>query len=491
MTRQRILLAVFLAGFAGATGAVAQTSTFPPFFIEMTVNVSDDNGIFLYSRTINFEDNVFDDLVFGDTLNEIILEGYLLDIDVKIGDVDISETQPNFWQRRSTLPATFESPTPPVFEDGQDSPNLDLTPNAQNPAIGTSPGGDPRWELKWSYNEFAIPEFNGTSQRRLQGSQVYDVGWFMKIEISDTENPAQDVILQSKTLTIYARENPGLRPGDPPPFADAGGNSTVSRNPLTGDATVRLNSNLTFDATNVGFDAADPRIFEKNEITYEWELISYPAGWTPNYTFDIRDPRSPIATVRLRGTQVGQIFEFRVLARDGANPTPSSAVVQIVISDPVAANRAPTASAGNDLTVGVGGTITLDGVGSTDPDGDSLTYLWRQTNAVGGALSADQVATAFQPVSGLSAVRSTWRAVAVGTYYFRLIVSDPGGDSDYDDIVVVVNENAGSPARELNSSDGSLDTTATLPLFGGLCGAGLMPVALVPFMLLPLRKRIR
>ena len=41
---------------------------------------------------------------------------------------------------------------------------------------------------------------------------------------------------------------------------------------------------------------------------------------------------------------------------------------------------APTliANAGDDQTVGLGETVTLDGTGSTDPDGDALTFSWTQ-----------------------------------------------------------------------------------------------------------------
>ncbi|SEP23450.1 Carboxypeptidase regulatory-like domain-containing protein [Halorientalis persicus] len=40
------------------------------------------------------------------------------------------------------------------------------------------------------------------------------------------------------------------------------------------------------------------------------------------------------------------------------------------------ANRPPTADAGPDKTVKEEGTVTLDGGGSSDPDGDSLSYSW-------------------------------------------------------------------------------------------------------------------
>ena len=43
---------------------------------------------------------------------------------------------------------------------------------------------------------------------------------------------------------------------------------------------------------------------------------------------------------------------------------------------PAPANRAPVANAGADQAAKVGDQVTLNGAGSTDPDGDSLSYAW-------------------------------------------------------------------------------------------------------------------
>lgn len=39
-------------------------------------------------------------------------------------------------------------------------------------------------------------------------------------------------------------------------------------------------------------------------------------------------------------------------------------------------STAPTADAGSDRTVDTGAVVSLDGSGSSDPDGDSLTFSW-------------------------------------------------------------------------------------------------------------------
>ena len=52
-----------------------------------------------------------------------------------------------------------------------------------------------------------------------------------------------------------------------------------------------------------------------------------------------------------------------------------------------AANRAPTASIGGPYSDLEGATITFDGHGSRDPDGDSLTYSWDFGDGVRGTNS--------------------------------------------------------------------------------------------------------
>ena len=78
-------------------------------------------------------------------------------------------------------------------------------------------------------------------------------------------------------------------------------------------------------------------------------------------------------------------------------------------------NRAPVASAGTDQTATVGVQVTLSGSGSTDPDGDVLTFEWRTIASPGGA-----------PVSlaGAATAQATFTPAATGEYEFELTVSD-------------------------------------------------------------------
>lgn len=78
-------------------------------------------------------------------------------------------------------------------------------------------------------------------------------------------------------------------------------------------------------------------------------------------------------------------------------------------------NHAPTADASDAQTVGVGDEVRLDGSGSTDPDGDSLTFAW---SVIGKPVGAEV------ELSDPTAVRPKFKVPQAGTYKFELVVSD-------------------------------------------------------------------
>ena len=63
---------------------------------------------------------------------------------------------------------------------------------------------------------------------------------------------------------------------------------------------------------------------------------------------------------------------------------------------PPDANNAPVAEAGDNQSIHAGQLVQLDGSGSSDPDGDFLTYMWAQTGGVAVELYfADSAAPMF------------------------------------------------------------------------------------------------
>ncbi|MYC06806.1 MAG: hypothetical protein F4X57_06510 [Chloroflexi bacterium] len=90
-------------------------------------------------------------------------------------------------------------------------------------------------------------------------------------------------------------------------------------------------------------------------------------------------------------------------------------------------NNAPVADAGTDQTVDAGDSVSLDGSGSNDPDGDALTYAWTQTSGPSVTLAG---ASSASP--GFTAPN------ADATLVFSLTVNDGTEDSAADTVAVTV-----------------------------------------------------
>lgn len=90
-------------------------------------------------------------------------------------------------------------------------------------------------------------------------------------------------------------------------------------------------------------------------------------------------------------------------------------------------NRPPVADAGGDVTVECaspdGASVTLDGSGSSDPDGDELDHEWLDPD--GEVIAAGETAGVTLPV---------------GTHTVTLRVTDEDGASDTDEVVVTVED---------------------------------------------------
>ena len=99
-------------------------------------------------------------------------------------------------------------------------------------------------------------------------------------------------------------------------------------------------------------------------------------------------------------------------------------------------NAAPTADAGGDVSAEVGRVVTLDGSGSSDPDGDPLEYGWEIVKAPSGSaatlINKDKADPQFIPDVD-------------GVYDLVLVVSDGARESEPDRMAVTAAMTNGKP----------------------------------------------
>jgi formylglycine-generating enzyme required for sulfatase activity len=90
-------------------------------------------------------------------------------------------------------------------------------------------------------------------------------------------------------------------------------------------------------------------------------------------------------------------------------------------------NTAPTANAGPDQSVATGSLVTLDGSGSTDANGDTLTYSWVFISTPSGSSAT---------LSFSNIVNPSFSADIDGSYILSLFVNDGNVNSAADTVTV-------------------------------------------------------
>jgi MYXO-CTERM domain-containing protein len=107
-------------------------------------------------------------------------------------------------------------------------------------------------------------------------------------------------------------------------------------------------------------------------------------------------------------------------------------------------NSAPVADAGADQSALVGDTVTLNGGGSNDVDGDGLTFAWSLSSIPAGSTATLSNATVFNPAFLMD---------LPGTYVAQLIVND-GKVSSVPDTVSVTSGKANPVVKNAAGSGG-------------------------------------
>jgi hypothetical protein len=182
------------------------------------------------------------------------------------------------------------------------------------------------------------------------------------------------------------------------PIANAGPGQTV-----TIGTTVTLNGSGSSDA-------------DGNPLTYLWSFVSIPAGSGANLTGPTTANPSFLAD------KTGQ-YVVQLIANDGVvSSTPATVTITTTPG-----NTAPVANAGPDQTVQLGATVTLNGSGSSDVDGNPLTYQWAFVTVPTGSTSK---------LSSPTIVMPTFVADMTGQYVIKLLVNDGKVASTQDTVTI-------------------------------------------------------
>ena len=136
-------------------------------------------------------------------------------------------------------------------------------------------------------------------------------------------------------------------------------------------------------------------------------------------------------------------------------------------------NQEPTADAGSDQTVNEGASVSLDATGSSDPDGDALSYSWTQTDGPSITLSDASTATpTFTAPEVQSDTTLTFEVTAsdgeaVDTDTVSVTVQDvpepnqnPSASFDYSPSSPTAGDQVAFDASDSSDSDGSIESYA-------------------------------
>ena len=188
---------------------------------------------------------------------------------------------------------------------------------------------------------------------------------------------------------------------------------------VTGNVAPRANAGPDASAAPsrpITLDGTASRDPNNTAITYSWRIVEQPPGSHPTLTN--ATSATPTFTADVAGRYV-----IALICSDG---TLTSTIDQVVIIV-AAGNLPPVANAGPDQTVTAGQVVTLDGTGSSDPNGDPLTYSWCLRGRPQGSTAT---------LNGANTAHPTFTPDVAGSYVLCLTVNDGKAGSAPDSVVV-------------------------------------------------------
>jgi Right handed beta helix region/Secretion system C-terminal sorting domain len=221
---------------------------------------------------------------------------------------------------------------------------------------------------------------------------------------------------------------PPLPPPNQAPTANAGVDLTITL----------PNNSVTLAGTGADVDGTI--------VQYQWSKVSGPSP----YSILKSDTAVTVANGMVQG-----VYQYKLTVTDNGGLIGVDTLLVTVLPAPPPPNQAPTANAGNDQTITLPNTsINLDGLGY-DFDGTITAYKWTKISGPNVGVISNPVAS-FTTVTGLS---------LQGVYEFLLTVTDNGGLTATDTIVINVNgiPPPPPPPNVAPTANGGGNKTITLP----------------------------
>jgi hypothetical protein len=229
--------------------------------------------------------------------------------------------------------------------------------------------------------------------------------YLLKLKISDSKSASSE---DTVTITVTASA------ANAAPVANAGSAQSV-----VAGSTVKLDGSGSSDANG-------------DLLTYSWAFTSKATG--SSAVLSSATAVKPSFTPDVAGTYV-----LNLVVNDG-KVSSNSATVTVTAS---AANAAPVANAGSAQSVVAGSTVKLDGSGSSDANGDLLTYSWAFTSKATGSSTVLSSATAVKP---------SFTPDVAGTYVLNLVVNDGKVSSNSATVTVTASAANAAPVANAGSA---------------------------------------
>lgn len=311
-------------------------------------------------------------------------------------DINITATEGMQW-----LEVTYEEPgnVPPVANAGTDQtielPTSQVTVNGSGSTDSDGTISTYAWTKisgPATYTITSPSSVSTTITGLVEGTYVFR----LTVTDNDGGTDTDDI-----TITVL--------PANIPPTAVAGADQSI-----------------TLPTSSVSVNGSGSTDSDGTIASYLWSKISGPVAYT------ITSPTNVSTTIT--GLVAGvYVFRLTVTDDDGATGTDD---VQITVNEEPG-NESPVADAGADQSITLPvDFVTVNGTGSSDPDGTIDTYLWTKVSGP-ATYTITSPGTAITTITGLVA----------GTYIFRLTVTDNDGAEHADEVTITVNAAPSSNRR--------------------------------------------